>query len=155
MTAVIIWFLVGIVLLALEIVVPGAILGIAGGIAMLVGVFVSFGTFGGAGGAIATIVALLALGATLYLEFVWLPKSRLVKSLVAEANADVTSQTALANESDVIGREAVAQTVLAPSGYVSVGGKRYEAYSQSGHATAGERLRVVGLDNFRLIVTKT
>jgi membrane protein implicated in regulation of membrane protease activity len=60
----------------------------------------------------------------------------------------------LASAADVVGREAVAQTVLAPSGYVVVDGKRYEAYSQTGHAIVGTRLRVVGLDNFRLIVTK-
>jgi membrane-bound ClpP family serine protease len=155
MMAVIVCFAVGILLLALEIVVPGAILGIAGGISMLIGVVVSFATFGGAGGAIATLVALLVLGATVYVEFVWLPKSRFAKSLMAGATMDAVSQPALAEASQVVGREAVAQTVLAPSGYVAVEGKRYEAYSQSGHVVPGERLRVVGLDNFRLIVSKT
>lgn len=154
MTAVVLCFVVGIVLLALEIVVPGAILGVAGAISMLVGVFVSFGTFGGAGGAVATLIALMALAATVYLEFIWLPKSRLARGLSANTTIDATSQPALAHEAEVVGREAVAQTVLAPSGYVAVDGKRYEAYSQSGHAAVGARLRVVGLDNFRLIVTK-
>lgn len=155
MTLVILCFVVGIILLALEIVVPGAILGIAGGVSMLAGVLVAFGTFGGTGGMIATLVALVALSATVYLEFVWLPKSRFAKNFTAGTTIDATSQPALAKEADVIGREAIAQTVLAPSGYVAVDGKRYEAYSQSGHVTTGERLRVVGLDNFRLIVTKT
>lgn len=154
MTAVIICFLVGIVLLALEVIVPGAILGIAGGIAMLTGVVIAFGSFGGSGGALATLFALLALGGTIYLEFVWLPKSRLAKGLTAGTTIDATSQPPLAG-AEVIGREAVAQTVLAPSGYVLVEGKRYEAYSQSGHIAAGGKLRVTGLDNFRLIVTKT
>jgi membrane-bound serine protease (ClpP class) len=154
MTAVILCFVIGIVLLALEIILPGAILGIAGAVCMLAGVFLSFGTFGGSGGIIATLFALLALGVTVYLEFVWLPKSRLTKHLAAGTTNDATSQPPLAG-ADVIGREATAQTVLSPSGYVTVQGKRFEAYSQSGHIGAGERLRVVGLDNFRLIVTKT
>jgi membrane-bound ClpP family serine protease len=155
MSIIVLCFVVGVILLALEIVVPGAILGIAGGVSMLVGVIVAFTTLGINGGAIATLVALVALGTTVYLEFIWLPKSRLAKGLSASTTINATSQPALAKESDVIGREALAQTVLSPSGYVAVDGKRYEAYSQSGHISAGERLRVVGLDNFRLIVTKT
>ena len=43
MTAVVLCFVVGIILLALEIVVPGAVLGIAGGIAMLAGVAIFCG----------------------------------------------------------------------------------------------------------------
>jgi membrane-bound serine protease (ClpP class) len=53
-----------------------------------------------------------------------------------------------------VGKTAEAVTTLAPSGYVVVDGRRYEAFSQSGHAAKGAILRVVGLDNFRLIVTK-
>ena len=154
MTAVVLCFVVGIILLALEIVVPGAVLGIAGGIAMLAGVAISFSAFGGGGGAVATLVALLALAATVYLEFIWLPKSKLAKGLSASATIEATSQPPVAVAEHVIGRDAIAQTVLAPSGYVLVDGRRYEAYSQSGHATAGTALRVVSVDNFRLIVTK-
>ncbi|MFT3784018.1 MAG: NfeD family protein [Nibricoccus sp.] len=148
-------FAVGILLLAAEIVVPGAILGVIGGVVMFVGVLLAFGTLGAGGGVIATLIAVLALGATVYLELVWLPKSRFARSLSASTTIHATSQPALANVSDVVGREAVAQTILAPSGYVTVEGRRYEAYSQSGHVPAGARLRVVGLDNFRLIVSKT
>jgi membrane-bound ClpP family serine protease len=54
-----------------------------------------------------------------------------------------------------VGKAAEAITPLVPSGYVLVEGRRYEAFSQSGHATKGATLRVVGLDNFRLIVTKS
>jgi membrane-bound serine protease (ClpP class) len=55
----------------------------------------------------------------------------------------------------VTGREATALTTLAPSGYVLVDGRRYEAFCQSGLAAKGSVLRVVGTDNFRLIVTKS
>ncbi len=155
MTAIVICFLVGILLLAVEIVVPGGVLGTAGGVAMLVGVVVAFTLYGGSGGTIATLVALVALCVTVYLELVWLPQSRLAKHLSVSAANEGTSQPALADGGAVIGREATAQTTLAPTGYVSVEGRRYEAYSQSGYVAAGERLRVVGLDSFRLIVSKT
>lgn len=154
MTAVIICFVVGIILLALEVVVPGAILGVIGGLSMLVGVVVSFATFGPAGGAVATATAVILLGVVVYLEFVWLPRSRLARGLSMTTTVDGTSQPPLAHPDEVVGREAVAQTPLVPTGYVQVDDRRFEAFSRSGHVAAGSRLKVVGLDNFRLIVIK-
>jgi membrane-bound ClpP family serine protease len=55
----------------------------------------------------------------------------------------------------VVGKPATADTTLAPSGYVLVDGRRYEAFCRSGHVAKGEVLRVIGADNFRLIVSKT
>jgi membrane-bound serine protease (ClpP class) len=64
------------------------------------------------------------------------------------------SQPAIADRAVVVGREAVAVTTLAPSGYVELDGRRYEAFCQSGMATAGARLRVVDVDTFRLVVNQ-
>ena len=38
--------------------------------------------------------------------------------------------------------------------HVLIDGKRYDAFSQSGPADAGEVLRVIAVDNFRVVVTK-
>lgn len=154
MTLVIVLFVLGVILLALEIVVPGAILGSIGGLLMLGGVVAAFTNLGTSGGLVATIVALLLLGATFYLEMVWLPRSRLAKHLSMDTTIDSVSQPPLAKESAVVGREAVALTALAPTGFVRVDGQRYEASCRSGFAAVGETLQVVGLDAFRLIVTK-
>jgi membrane-bound ClpP family serine protease len=72
-----------------------------------------------------------------------------------QSTVDATSQPPLAEKENVVGKMAEAVTPLVPSGYVLVEGKRYEAFSQSGHAAKGALLRVTGLDNFRLIVTKS
>jgi membrane-bound ClpP family serine protease len=154
MTLILLFFVVALVLLVLEVVTPGPFCGIAGGICLLAGVITAFAKFGTVGGIVAVVVAAVALAATYYAEFVWLPRSRLVKHLSMTATMEGTSQPPLAVAGEVVGREAVAQTVLGPTGYVQVDGRRYEAYCQNGHAEAGARLRVVGLDNFRLIVSK-
>jgi len=154
MTLVIVLFLLGVILLALEIVVPGAVLGSVGALLMTGGVVAAFVNLGATGGMIATIVALLLLGLTFYLEMVWLPKSRVAKHLSVDATIDSVSQPPLAKEADVLGREAVALSTLAPTGFVQVEGRRYEASCRSGYAAVGETLKVVGLDAFRLIVTK-
>lgn len=154
MNAILILFLLGVLLLAGEVFVPGAVLGILGAISMLAGCVISFLQLGTAGGVLATAVALVLLGLTLYIELIWLPKTRFGKKLIVQTTVGATSQPPLADKDSVVGKSAEAMTPLVPSGYVLVEGRRYEAYSQSGHIPKGTQLRVSGLDNFRLIVTK-
>jgi membrane-bound ClpP family serine protease len=155
MSLLIVFFALGIILLALEIVTPGPLCGIAGCICMVMGVIKAFGMFGSLGGALAVLLALAALATVIYLEFVWLPRSRFVKKFTMATTLHATSQPLPAVPADVVGREAVAETTLAPGGYVRIEDRRYEAFCRSGHAPVGARLKVVGLDNFRLIVSKS
>ena len=154
MTAVVILFVAGFFLLAVEILVPGGLLGALAGLCLLGGVAAGFVQLGPVGGSIATGVALLLGALTLYVEFVVLPKSKLARTLSMAATSSGRSQPEIADRAIVVGREAVAVTTLAPSGYVELEGRRYEAFCQSGHADTGARLRVVAVDNFRLIVTQ-
>ena len=154
MSLIFLLFAAGVVLLALEVVVPGAILGIIGGVFMLVGVIVAFDRFGPNGGAIAAGVGLGLGGLALYLEFVLLPKSRLAKTFSMTATRSGTSQPAVADRS-LIGRRALAVTTLSPSGIIECEGKRYEAFARSGQVAPGMAVDVVDLDNFRVIVTQS
>ena len=155
MSLLIVFFVLGIILLALEIVTPGPLCGIAGCVCMVLGVINAFGRFGPLGGTLAVAMALAALAAVIYLEFVWLPRSRLAKAFTMDTTLHATSQPPPAELAEVLGREAVAETTLAPGGFVRIEDRRYEAFCRSGHAAAGARLKVVVLDNFRLIVSKT
>lgn len=155
MSLIIVLFAIGIVLLALEVVVPGAVLGILGGIIMAIGCGAAFVTYGTQGGAFAIISAIILVALTICIELLWLPKSRLAKHITMNTTVDGVSQPPLAESSDVVGREAIAETALAPSGYVRVGDRRLEAFSDSGFIRAGEKLLVIGLDNFRVIVTRS
>lgn len=154
MTLILVLFALGVLLLAIEVIVPGAIIGVVGGVLLLIGVIVAFDTYGAGGGAVATGAALVAGCVALYLEFVLLPKSRFAKTFSMTATVDGRSQPALADRR-VIGRRAVAVTTLAPSGVVELDGKRYEAFARTGHVRAGTELEVVDIDAFRLIVSQT
>ena len=155
MNAILILFLLGVILLAGEVFVPGAVLGILGALSMLAGCVISFLQLGTGYGMLATVVALALLGLTLYVELIWLPQTRFGRKLIVESTVDATSQPPLADKESVVGKTAEALTALVPSGHVLLDGRRYEAYSQSGHVARGAVLRVTGLDNFRLIVTKS
>lgn len=153
MDLIVLLFLLGIVLLVAEVFMPGAVLGIIGALSMVAGCVVSFSQFGTTGGLLATAAALVLLGLALWLEFRVIPNSRLGRHLFIRETVSSTSQAPVGNDS-MVGSEGDTVTVLAPSGYVLVGGRRYEAFSSSGHLEAGTRIRVAGHDTFRLIVTK-
>lgn len=154
MTAIIILFLAGILLLAIDVIVPGMIVGIIGGLSILAGVVTAFNLYGSSGGTIALLSGGLLLGLTLYIEFVIMPKTKLAKALSMQATVDGTSQPAVADLAAVLDQLGETTTPLAPSGYISLHGRRYEAFSQSGYLAKGVVVRVTGLDNFRLIVTQ-
>ncbi len=154
MNAVILLLLVGLLMAGFEVFIPGGVLGVLGGAAMLAGCGVAFYRFGTTTGALTTAGAIGVLGLMFWAELVLLPKTRLGKKLLLHKAVDATSQPAVADAAAVIGRSCEAVTTLAPSGMVLLDGRRYEAWSQSGFVIKGATLRVVGLDNFRLIVTK-
>lgn len=154
MTAILLLFLLGTVLLVFEVFMPSSVLGFLGGAAMLWGCVLAFLNYGVQGGGLAILAGLAILGLALYAEFGLLPKTRFGKRFFLHDSIGATSQPPLAETDAVVGKLCEAATTLAPSGYVMLDGRRYDAFSQSGHVTKGTTLKVVALDNFRLIVTK-
>jgi membrane-bound ClpP family serine protease len=154
MTLVLSLLAAGVLLLAVELVVPGAVIGVVGALCMLAGVLAAFGEFGVSGGFITLAGVMVVLTVVIYIELVWLPKSALAKWLSMSTTLTEQSQPPVADAATVVGAAATAETVMAPSGYVRVNGRRYEAFCRDGHATEGANLRVVSVDNFRLIVTR-
>ena len=97
MNAIIILYVIGALLLAAEIFLPGVIAGIIGGIALLAGSVLSFREFGFGGGLAASTGALALVALMLYLELVVLPKTAFGQKLVVQAVVDATSQPPLAS----------------------------------------------------------
>ena len=153
MTAIVLLFLTGALLLAAEVMLPGAIAGIIGGVALMLGSALAYLEYGVTVGSVATLAALLLVGAMLYAELVWLPRTKVGRAMVVEATVSGQSQPPPASR-EVIGQPATALTMLAPSGFVEIAGKRYEAFCRTGLVARGTQLTVVGVDNFRLIVSE-
>jgi len=151
-TLIIILFAIGIFLLAAEVMIPGGILGVAGGVLLFAGCVLSFVILGTTEGIIAIGVTLLAAIIVFYIQFKVLPNTRAGKRFFLEKQISGTS-TSLGDEArDLIGKTATSVTVLSPSGYVTVDGKRLEAYSQSGHIAPGTELIVTEANHFQIIV---
>jgi membrane-bound ClpP family serine protease len=153
MTAILLLFLVGLVFLVFEVFMPGSVLGMLGGAWMLWACILAFIHYGMGGGSLAVLAGLVLIGLTMYVEFGILPKTRMGKRFFLHDSIGVISQPAIAAPDEVIGKLCEAATTLAPSGYVVLDGRRYDAFSKSGHAAKGTTLKVIAVDNFRLIVT--
>lgn len=154
MTAIALLFITGALFLAAEIVLPGGIAGVMGGCALLAGSVLAFTEFGATTGMIATAAALVLVGVMLYLELIWLPKSRFGRDMVVQSSIDGQSQPPVASR-DIVGQTGTALTTLSPSGLIEIAGRQYEAYCQTGHVPRGTALTVVGVDTFRVVVSET
>jgi len=154
MTLIITLFIIGLIFLSFEIITPGGILGGIGAIAMLIGCILVWSDHGATAGLISILIALTLAGITIYIELKLLSKTRLGRSMFNDSAITGVSQPPPADPAAVLDRECEALTILAPTGYVLLDGKRYEARSLSGLIEKGTRLRVSALDNFTLQVVK-
>jgi len=152
-TTILVLFGIGVLMLSLEIFLPGGVLGVAGGLTMLVATWLAFRAHGAMGGALGLLAAGGLTALTFYLELVVLPRTRLGRGLVL--SSEVTGRASQPGDASLIGRPCEAATALAPSGFVIVDGRRHEAFSRDGFIEAGTQLVVHGADNFRLIVSKS
>jgi membrane-bound ClpP family serine protease len=155
MTLIILLFVIGILLIAVEVIVPGGILGSMGALTMFGGCVMAFLEYGTAGGILAFIAALVIGGLAIFLEFRILPKTKLGKRAFLTHEITAVSAAFGKEALELVGKSAEALTMLSPSGYIRVDGRRYEAFCQSGQVPAGSALEIIGADNFRLIVALT
>ncbi len=151
MTLIATLFVVGVILLGFEVFIPGGVLGVLAGLAMLAGSVLAFIDFGVGGGLIASAIAAVMVGGMLYFEFKILPQTTFGQRLFLKAASDGT--TSPDRTRDFVGSTGVTLTALGPTGYVEIDGTRHEAFCRNGFLEADEPIEVIGTDNFRLIVT--
>jgi membrane-bound ClpP family serine protease len=153
MTPILLLFILGIVLLFLDLFVPGIILSAAGTVAFLGATYQAFQDYGMSGGLEAFAVGAVLLTSAMWFEYGYLPKTKFGQKFFLHAAVRGASQP-VSDAVALTGRECVAVTPLAPSGQVEIDGKRYEALSIDGHIDRGARLKVAGTQSFSLTVTK-
>lgn len=154
MTTILLLFVLGIVLLALDLFLPGIILSACGTLAMLAGTAQAFALYGVGGGLLAFFTGAVLLTVAMYVEYGLLPKTRLGKKFFLHTEVQGTSQAPAAETAALTGREGIALTPLMPTGQIEIEGRRYEALSLDGHVARGARLKVTGAQNFSLTVIK-
>jgi len=146
-------FLVGLAFVALELLVPGGLLGLLGGLAMTSSWVLTFIYYGVEWGFVAVVVGVVLIAVAIVVELKLLQHTKLGRQFLLDREIQSTSQRAVASP-DIVGRECEALTTLAPTGVVALDNRKYEALSMSGFVEKGTRLQVVDFDNFRVRVRK-
>jgi membrane-bound serine protease (ClpP class) len=142
------------VLVALEVFVPGGVLGVCAAVCLLVATgvcFLDYGFFPALILFVATASAALLLA---IVQFRWWIRSPAGRGLFLRATVG-KMPSAEREEAILIGRDCETLTRLNPSGRVSLDGDSYEAYSRDGYIEAHATVRIVGRDSFKLIIQKT
>lgn len=139
----------GFVLVAAEVFVPGAILGVLGVLCFAASVAVIFAYHGVVAGAVAAaVISVLGLGSF----FVWLsifPRTFIGRRIVL----GTTQSAPVTDLAGFVGKDGVALTPLRPSGTVRVGERRVSALAEAGGFVGeGEAVHVVSCDGMGIVV---
>ena len=153
---VILLFILGIILLAVEVLVlPGfGVPGIAGIAALAAGIIIASPT--AAQGVMSLVIALIAAAVLIGISIKFLPTRKRWKKLVlGDSLTTEEGYTAPPAElKEFLGKEGVALSPLRPSGTVKIGDARVDVVTQGGFITSGTKVKVVRVEGTRVIVEK-
>ncbi|MEM9157729.1 MAG: NfeD family protein [Verrucomicrobiota bacterium] len=154
MTLILGLFVAGVILVVFEVFVPGGILGVLGALCILAGIFFAYDGYGITGGISGLGVAGLLTVAALFVEIKILPKTRFGQRFFLTRAIKGNSQEETKQEESLVGQIARSVTPLAPTGVVSLNGKKMEASSKSGFVDKNVDVKIIGKETFRIIVSK-
>ncbi|MCC7373452.1 MAG: hypothetical protein IT581_02265 [Verrucomicrobiales bacterium] len=148
MALVTVLILAGLLLLALETVLPGLVAGVAGLICLLASVVVAYRDLGVAGGNVTLILVAGFLVAGSVLWFRFFPRSRLGRRFVS----DRTSGEIKTERPELLDQTGTAVTPLRPSGTALIGGRRVDVVTEGSMVGRGSPVRVVAVEGMRVVV---
>ncbi|MCS6772348.1 MAG: hypothetical protein NZ740_10045 [Kiritimatiellae bacterium] len=141
----------GVILIALEIIVPGGILGAFGALSLLIAIGMGFVAFGPQGGLLAALCVVLFSAAVLAAWIKLFPHTKMGKILTLQKDGSTFKSISL-TPSPLIGKEGVALSNLHRAGIALIDGKRTDVLSETAFIAAGTPVKVVKVEGNRIIV---
>lgn len=143
---------IGFILVFFEFYLPGAVLGIAGGLFILVSIIL-FATQASAL-ALAFYVAGICVGMFFLVKFaLWRIKTAKPQRSIYDNSAQDGYQ-AVGYDASAIGKDGTVLTDLKPAGFILVDGKQHSAISVEGYLSKGTKVKVLSGEESILIVRK-
>ena len=152
MSWIILFSILGIILICLELFLPGMVVGTAGGVCLVLAVALTYVKYGVVAGnmALAALAIASAVGIVIWL-FVF-PRTRSGRSMITSRDlADSKSAEPL---DALLNQEGEALTQLRPAGTVRIAGRRVDAVAESGLIAPMALIRVVRVEGNRVFVRK-
>lgn len=139
----------GVLLLSLEIFVPGGILGTIGGLMLISTIFMSLFIFETYGVLIAFLIMIFAV-AVLVAWINIFPNTYLGKRITL--NDTLKSAKSSLDRTALVGLEGVTLSELRPSGFAKIDGKKYDVISSGNLIDEGKDIVVTNVSGVRVIV---
>ncbi len=137
-------------LMALEVFLPGGVIGSIGGICLLVACVFALKAFGPATGIVVSLMLILLTLGAFFFWLVKLPDSRFGKHFSLQN--DLSTSKSAPDETSLLGKKGVAETDLRPSGYARIDGKRHDVVSNRGYIGKDAPIEVVEVHGMRVVV---
>lgn len=142
---------IGIVLAALEVFLPGGILGFIAGALIIIASVLAWSDYGIVGSFSVAAGSMILIIITIFLECKLLAKTGYADRIfLKQASAGHVLDNK--QEQALKGKSGYTLTKLTPTGLINLDGKSYEAFSRDGHMDKDTPVIVHEVDNFRLIV---
>lgn len=141
--------IIGLILIFLEFFLPGAIMGITGGVLVLLSMILyALQSDSALETSLFIIAAGIAVGLIIKYALWKIPRSK----SNFYSDKDQEGFQASKYDTSVIGRKGIVLSDLKPGGYITIEGKQHQAISQEGYIVKGAEVIVVGGEEESLIV---
>jgi membrane-bound serine protease (ClpP class) len=143
-------FSTGVLMVIMEIFLPGGILGTLGGIALAGAVITGFFAFPGMGLFIFfMVICIVAVCIVIWLKY--FPKTPIGKSMTLSGN-EKGYKSFGDSYLELLGKTGEAVTQLRPAGSIKIGGKKYSVVTRGSIVEKGQQVEVIKVAGNRLIV---
>lgn len=141
----------GLLLVFIEFYLPGAVMGIAGGVLIATSIFL-FAVQASAVWAVILYVVAICIALAYLIKFaLWrIRTTEPEQSIYSDANQ--SGFVASSYDKTAIGKQGVVLSDLKPGGYVLIDGIQHQALSEEGYITQGSAIEVIGGQEESLIV---
>jgi membrane-bound ClpP family serine protease len=143
--------IIGVILISMEVFIPGGILGTLGGIALVVSLSLVFKSYGAAAGFYYLFALIVLTGLGVFLSIKLVPRSRFAHSIFLKTS-ESGFKSARENLSALKGKEGITLTFLRPAGKAQIEGRRIDVVTEGGLVQEHRRIRVMDVEGSRVVV---
>lgn len=136
-----------------EVLLPGGFLGLLAAVCIIAATAIAGAEYGLIVGSAVFLGSLFAALILTVIEFKIFANTKYGRRFFLRNAVDGHSNTKEADDA-ILGKTGTTVTRLNPSGKIHVNGRNYEAFSQDGYIEAGESVKVISQDSFKLIIQK-
>ena len=142
----------GIILLCMEVFLPGAVLGVIGAICLVAAVIITYRLYGINMGNTALLTLIIGSVVAMFLWIKFFPRTRTGKTMITSRDlADSKSADSL---QELIGKTGSTITPLRPAGTAQIEERRIDVVAETGLIDPESQIKVVRVDGNRVVVRK-